>query len=116
MANHAGPGARTVFNELLNNIAPTGTAASRVLPDDKTLCGNQFFFGFENENLGDGHQDWPAVQLDTMARAAAALCRTHGWNQNRVIGHKEWTSRKIDPLGFDMADFRNAIQVILESG
>ena len=102
-ANHAGRGAQVVLDEVKRGIAPTGTAAARGLPDSPG--GNSFFYGFENENLGDGSDPWPDAQLDAMARAAAALCQLHCWNATRVIAHKEWTARKIDP-NFDMNDFR----------
>jgi hypothetical protein len=41
-----------------------------------------------------------------MARAAAAVCKAHGWNEHSVIGHKEWQPGKIDPHGVDMDKFR----------
>lgn len=99
-ANHAGPGAQRVLDETRADIAPSATAIRRGLRDDP--IGNMFFYGFENENLGDGVDPWPPEQLDTMARAAAALCRHHGWTANRVISHAEWTRRKPDPRGVDM--------------
>ena len=102
-ANHAGPGSRRVLDEVSQGIAPSGTAAQRGLTD--AIGGNRFFYGFENENKGDGIDPWPEAQLDAMARAAAALCRRHCWSSDRVIAHKEWTSRKPDPT-FDMNDFR----------
>jgi hypothetical protein len=65
------------------------------------------FYGFENENRGDGGQSWPEDQLDTMARGAAALCQRHCWNANHVISHAEWTRRKPgEPAGIDMNAFR----------
>ena len=103
-ANHAGTGSQQVLDEVRRGTAPTGTAAQRGLPDGP--IGNGHFYGFENENRGDGIMPWPPVQIETMVRAAAALCRRHGWTGSRVIGHKEWTSRKIDPAGIDMNAFR----------
>jgi hypothetical protein len=103
-ANHAGTGAQQVLDEVNAGIAPSDTAARRRLPNGPG--GNAFFYGFENENRGDGVQPWPEVQLDTMARAAAALCQRHCWTSNRVISHAEWTSRKVDPRGINMNDFR----------
>jgi hypothetical protein len=103
-ANHAGTGAQQVLDEVNAGIAPSDTAARRRLPNGPG--GNAFFYGFENENRGDGVQPWPEVQLDTMARAAAALCQRHCWSTNRVISHAEWTSRKVDPRGINMNDFR----------
>jgi N-acetylmuramoyl-L-alanine amidase/Hemopexin len=110
-ANHAGVGAQRVLDEVSRGVAPTGTAAQRRLPDGP--MGNGFFYGFENENRGDGIQPWPQDQLDTMAIAAAALCRRYCWTAARVISHAEWTSRKIDPVGIDMNDFRARVAALL---
>ena len=83
--------------------------------DQPGFSGNPFFYGFENENKREPPppQLWPDVRLDSMARAAAALCQAHGWNENRVIGHKEWTKRKSDPEGFKMADFRVRVAIAM---
>lgn len=110
-ANHAGRGAQRVLDDVNRGVAPTGTAAQRGLKD--ALVGNGHFYGFENENKGDGIQPWPDVQVQTMARAAAALCRRHGWTANRVISHAEWTSRKIDPRGIDMNAFRASVAALI---
>ncbi len=109
-SNHAGRGAQVVLDEVSAGSAPTATAAQRGLPDGPG--GNSFFYGFENENLGDGVDPWPEVQLDAMAQASAALCRRHCWTENRVISHKEWTSRKIDPT-INMDDFRARVARLL---
>ncbi|MFD9393366.1 peptidoglycan-binding protein [Streptomyces sp. NPDC060000] len=98
-ANHAGSGDGDVLRAV---IAEKALPA----PNENDTDGNVHFYGFECVNLGDGKDPWPAVQLEAMVRASAALCRAHGWSAASVIGHKEWTSTKIDPRGFTMADFR----------
>jgi N-acetylmuramoyl-L-alanine amidase/Hemopexin len=108
LSNHAGSGAQQVLDDVIRDVAPTGTARQRGLRD--TAAGNGVFYGFENENRGDGRDDWPEVQLDAMARAAAAICLRHCWHVNRVISHAEWTSRKVDPRGIDMNDFRARVE------
>jgi hypothetical protein len=110
-ANHAGLGARQVLDEVSRGVAPSGTALQRKLRDGPV--GNGFFYGFENENLGDGIAPWPEAQLDAMATGAAALCQRHCWSANRVISHAEWTRRKIDPRGVDMNDFRARVAELL---
>jgi hypothetical protein len=99
-ANHAGSGDGDVLKAV---IAQSATLPA---PNQNNTDGNVHFYGFECVNLGDGKDPWPAVQLEAMVRASAALCRAHGWNAHSVIGHKEWTNTKIDPRGFTMADFR----------
>ncbi|MFI1457678.1 peptidoglycan recognition protein family protein [Streptomyces roseus] len=101
-ANHAGAGDSDVLAAVI---------AEERLPPDRhaNTDGNRHFYGFECENLGDGHDPWPEVQLDAMARAAAALCRVHGWSERSVIGHLEWQPGKIDPKGFTMDAFRTRV-------
>lgn len=101
-ANHAGAGDSDVLAAVI--------AEKRLPPPHHAdTDGNRHFYGFECENLGDGHDPWPAVQLDAMVRAAAALCRVHGWTERSVIGHLEWQPGKIDPKGFTMNSFRTRV-------
>ncbi|WP_371676717.1 N-acetylmuramoyl-L-alanine amidase [Streptomyces sp. NBC_01276] len=98
-ANHAGAGDSDVLAAVI---------AERRLPPDRQADtdGNRHFYGFECVNLGDGEDPWPAVQLDAVARAAAAVCRVHGWGSRSVLGHLEWQPGKIDPKGFTMDSMR----------
>ncbi|MEU9375238.1 N-acetylmuramoyl-L-alanine amidase [Streptomyces sp. NPDC048255] len=101
-ANHAGSGDADVLRAVI--------AEKRLPHDDRAdTDGNRHFYGFECENLGDGEDPWPAVQLDAMARAAAAVCRVHGWTARSVIGHLEWQPGKIDPKGFTMDSMRGRV-------
>ncbi|MHB9758893.1 N-acetylmuramoyl-L-alanine amidase [Streptomyces sp. BYX5S] len=101
-ANHAGLGDDDVLRAVI---------AEKALPHDNeaNTDGNSRFYGFECENLGDGEDPWPAVQLEAIERAAAAICRHHGWTERSVIGHLEWQPGKIDPKGFTMASMRKRI-------
>ena len=101
-ANHAGLGDDDVLRAVISE---------RPLPADNELNtdGNRHFYGFECENLGDGHDPWPAAQLEAIEKAAAAVCRVHGWNERSVIGHNEWQPGKVDPRGFTMASMRDRI-------
>ncbi|MGW4161731.1 N-acetylmuramoyl-L-alanine amidase [Streptomyces sp. NPDC004788] len=101
-ANHAGLGDPDVLRAVV--------AEQRLPVDDQaTTDGNRHFYGFECENLGDGEDPWPKVQLEAITKAAAALCRVHGWTQRSVIGHKEWQPGKVDPRGFTMGWLREQI-------
>ncbi|MYW68764.1 hypothetical protein GTY65_32500 [Streptomyces sp. SID8379] len=64
------------------------------------------------ENLGTGKDPYPAAQLASVERVSAALCRAHGWSAASVIGHKEWTRRKIDP-SFSMSGMRTRVEARL---
>ncbi|MFE5207906.1 N-acetylmuramoyl-L-alanine amidase [Streptomyces sp. NPDC056600] len=101
-ANHAGLGDDEVLRAVI---------AERALPpeNEAQADGNRHFYGFECENRGDGDDDWPEEQLDAIARAAAALCRHHGWSARSVIGHLEWQPGKTDPRGFTMKSLRERV-------
>ncbi|MFF8830160.1 N-acetylmuramoyl-L-alanine amidase [Streptomyces sp. NPDC015131] len=98
-ANHAGKGDRDVLRAVI---------AEKALPHDNqaNVDGNTHFYGFECENLGDGRDPWPEAQLLAIEKAAAAICRRHGWTARSVIGHLEWQPGKVDPRGFSMASMR----------
>ncbi|MFB7554422.1 N-acetylmuramoyl-L-alanine amidase [Streptomyces brevispora] len=105
--NHAGLGDGDVLRAVI---------AEKGLPPDNEADtdGNQYFYGFECENLGDGEDPWPDVQLEAIAKAAAAVCRHHGWTSRSVIGHLEWQPGKVDPRGFTMASMRARIHDCLK--
>ncbi|MGW5673929.1 N-acetylmuramoyl-L-alanine amidase [Streptomyces sp. NPDC003860] len=90
--NHAGLGDDDVLSAVI---------AEKPLPADNetNTDGNRHFYGFECENQGDGKDPWPEAQVEAVARAAAAICRAHGWSAASVIGHSEWQKGKIDPYG-----------------
>jgi hypothetical protein len=97
--NHAGLGDASVLRAVI---------AERDLPRKRfqTVDGNSRFYGFECVNLGNGKDPWPEVQLDAIARTAAAICSAHGWSERSVIGHLEWQTGKVDPRGFTMDAMR----------
>lgn len=73
--------------------------------------GGSNLVGIEAENAGDGHDPWPAIQMDAYARICAALAKHYSFPVDMVIGHKEWAlprGRKIDP-SFDMGEFRASV-------
>ncbi|MCX4504336.1 peptidoglycan-binding protein [Streptomyces anulatus] len=101
-ANHAGLGDDDVLQAVI---------AEKELPPDNeaNTDGNRHFYGFEAVNLGDGKDPWPAAQLLAIERAAAAVCRAHGWGPRSVLGHLEWQPGKVDPRGFTMSSMRTRI-------
>lgn len=100
--NHAGDGSRAAYDAVCDG------AAVPARPGPDAVDGNTHFYGFEVENLGDGADPYPDVQLAAVERVAAAVCRAHGWDAGHVIGHREWTRRKIDP-SFSLAGMRSRI-------
>ncbi|MEF9883437.1 peptidoglycan recognition protein family protein [Streptomyces sp. P9-A4] len=100
--NHAGSGDPDVLRAVINE---------KPLPADNeaTTDGNRHFYGFECENLNDGKDPWTPAQLEAIEKAAAALCRVHGWDERPVIGHLEWQPGKSDPRGFTMPAMRDRV-------
>ncbi|MFD6421698.1 peptidoglycan-binding protein [Streptomyces sp. NPDC060198] len=107
-ANHAGLGDGDVLRAVI------AEAADLPADNEADTDGNTHFYGFEAINLGDGKDPWPAAQLLAIERAAAAICRAHGWDEQSVIGHLEWQPGKIDPRGFTMDSMRGRIADRLE--
>ncbi|UXY28838.1 peptidoglycan-binding protein [Streptomyces sp. HUAS TT20] len=104
--NHAGSGSAAVLAAVVAERTPPPA------PGPDAVDGNAHFYGFEIENLGTGHDPYPPAQLDAVERLSAALCRAHGWSAASVIGHREWTRRKIDP-SFPMPGMRSRIDARL---
>lgn len=78
--------------------------------------GNHDAWGIEAENNGIG-EPWSAAQLQAYYRLCAALLQLMGTKDvSRVIGHKEYTSRKIDPNGINMDNFRRQVENALLAG
>ncbi|MEV5677450.1 peptidoglycan-binding protein [Streptomyces sp. NPDC052179] len=117
-ANHAGTFAQNAHTAVLSESS-THPAPSASEPVD----GNRHYYGIEIENLGTGKDFYPDVQYRAAVRWAAAICRFHKWSANSVIGHKEGTTRKIDPKGpigsakgemWNMDDFRKDVAAQLK--
>ncbi|MFD3333507.1 N-acetylmuramoyl-L-alanine amidase [Streptomyces sp. NPDC058700] len=106
--NHAGGGDPDVLEAVTDESYGTRPPVPNVGNVDGT-DGNRAFYGFECENLGDGKDPWPSVQLEAIERASAALCRAHGWTYRSVIGHLEWSDDKSDPRGFTMPSMRDRV-------
>jgi hypothetical protein len=70
--------------------------------------GNRRALGIEADN--DGHEPWPAVQVEAFQRCAAAMLAGIGQDPSFVCGHREWApNRKVDPHSLDLNAFRAAV-------
>lgn len=105
-ANHAGRGSQRAYERVVADLPVPSK------PDPDEVDGNVHFYGIEIENRGDGEDPYPLAQYAQAVKWAAAICRHHGWTEDSVIGHKEWTRRKIDP-SFDMDRFRRDVAALL---
>ncbi len=107
--NHAGSVTAAVKASVIAEREPNLTDRNI---GSETEDGNDFLYGLEIENEGDGSDPYPAKQYDVAVRWAAAHLRHHGWVQNSAWGHKEITGRKVDP-SFSMDTFRDRVQARL---
>ena len=75
---------------------------------------NDWTIGIEAENLGDGSDPWPDAELRAMYMTCAALLDYGKLPTCMCFGHKEWTTRKIDPVfgvpKMNMDDFRARVE------
>ncbi|MEE9385276.1 MAG: peptidoglycan recognition family protein [Nannocystaceae bacterium] len=100
LANHAGKGRGAV-------LASTRASKTVCATGGDTTGGNRWFIGIEVEN--DGRDEpYGEATLRMIETISAALLNAHGWSQEVVIGHREWTRRKIDPV-YDMNEMRARI-------
>lgn len=102
-ANHAGGGMSDRWSEAKADVPPTLPSG----PDD--MAGNEHWYGITLEG-----PPTTAEQRAMAAKVCAAICITHGWTHNRVIGHREWSPYdKIDP-DFSMVWFRDQVEGEME--
>lgn len=103
-ANHAGRGLQSVLTRMQKNLPVMGNATG---PGKISANGRLIGVSIINDGLG---QDVPEAQMDALVDLCAFLCDGHNWNPDvAVVGHKEWTSRKVDP-SFSMPDLRAMIR------
>jgi hypothetical protein len=79
--------------------APSDTynASGNPAGSNPGVGGNAWFIDNEVQHLGNGTYIADA-QRDALIRSNAAICTHMGWNPaTRLIGHREWTTRKVDP-------------------
>lgn len=95
-ANHAGLGAAQALKTLRAGKPPAGSAKDLGYADK--VGGNEVLVGFEILSPGNGTR-LPDKDWDVALRAATAILKDLGHRDaDRIIGHAEWTSRKIDPI------------------
>lgn len=124
-ANHAGGGDPKVLAAVTaEDYGDKPPATHYGEGDTGAADGNAHFYGFECVNLGDGRDPWPAVQVEAMVKASAAIIRAHrakgdnwGLGGKSVIGHLEWSDQKSDPKGAAVAmpDMRSRVAACLKA-
>lgn len=79
----------------------------------KGLTGNSSVAGIEAIHDGAKGTPWPVAQRHAYPRAAAVLCEMIGAGSAMVCAHREWTTRKTDPVNIDMITFRLEVAALL---
>ena len=101
--NHAGRGSSEVIKDLeasrdITTEFDAGQSAYNARNfgrDNDYRKGNGRFWGVEVENNGIG-EEYSQAQIKALVKLCAAMCKWQGWSHNRIIHHREWTSRKYD--------------------
>ncbi len=113
-ANHAGGGDPRVLDQVIDEDYRDAPSPSRYHDGSAGAAdGNRYFYGLEVSNTGSKSDDYPVAQYQAIVKFAAAVCRFHGWSAKSVIGHKEWSNWKPDPV-FSMVQFRKDVQALLD--
>ncbi len=101
-AYDSGNGDRKVLDAVRNDQpapAPTDTYDNLGHPagPNPGITGNPWFIDIEVQHLGNGDPIHPP-QREALITANRAICDRMGWNpETRLLGHREWTKRKVDP-------------------
>ena len=101
--NHAGKGSSEVRKDLKAGRditaefdAGQGAYNARTLNRANDWSGgNGKYWGLEVENNGRG-EEYSQEQIKALVKLCAAMCKWQGWDHNRIIHHREHTSRKVD--------------------
>jgi peptidoglycan hydrolase-like protein with peptidoglycan-binding domain len=101
--NHAGRGSSEVKKDLeagrditAEFDAGQGAYNAKALGRGNDFkSGNRVYWGLEVENSGTG-EEYSQAQVKALVKLCAAMCAWQGWDHNRIIHHREHTSRKID--------------------
>lgn len=76
---------------------------------------NRYGVGVEVENNGIG-EPWSEQLLAALDKVYVVLLKGLGLDESWLLGHKEWTPRKIDPAGINMGEYRARIAGVLRGG
>ena len=113
----SGNGSPAVLAEVIDGSFPGGRAKDRGIPLEPDVSGNPYFIDIEVDHPGDG-SPLPDVQFEALIRTDAAILLHKGWGVQQLLGHSEWTPRKIDPRWDGswrpMPSIRAAVQDMME--
>ncbi|HET7399728.1 MAG TPA: N-acetylmuramoyl-L-alanine amidase [Intrasporangium sp.] len=109
-ALHGGQGDPTSYGLMLNDLLPLDRD---VVPATfGSVDMNTHAYGYEALYGVKPTQ----AQYDTMVRLPAAICHAHGWTARSVMGHRESTNVRSDPVGVPMWRLRRDVAAALAAG
>jgi predicted outer membrane protein len=111
-ANHAGSGSATTRDHAAAENYPGYTSELKPGPDG--VNGNAISLG--NEWIYSGTRPPTAAQYRGAVLYNVAMVDLLGWTALSAIAHREWTRRKDDPFGVNMAQFRRDVRAVLAAG
>ena len=78
------------------------------------INGNPYFIDIEVQHVGDGSSIAP-VQREALIETNAVLLAHYDWDpMTRLLGHREWTRRKVDPRWNGMSNPMHTIRLDTE--
>lgn len=106
--HNAGRGDSRVFSAMID-----GRAFPK--PEADNLQGNDLFYGVVLEHSGKASEPVVDAARERMVELCAMWCNAWGWSpESRIVGHREWTKRKADPI-FGTDEFRASTTAALAS-
>lgn len=108
-ANHAGTGSQSTLDLVVADRMPLD---GEVRPAGSTVDGNAHYLGVE---MLYGKAPTTA-QRESLPRGIAAVFEPLGWTAGSVLGHREHTADRSDPVGFDMGAVRQQVAALLAAG
>lgn len=111
-ANHFGSGSAST-RQVVGAESYDGYAAE-LKPGPDGVNGNAISLG--NEWIYSGTRPPTVAQYRGAVLWNAAMLDLFGWTALSAIAHREWTRRKDDPFGVNMAQLRRDVRAVLAAG
>ncbi len=102
-----GPLCNVALGRATVRIIAAGTANHAGRGTWRGLAGNSSVVGIEGESTGTG--DWTPFQRWAYPLVSLAIARACGFAAEMIHDHREWTTRKIDPVGFGRGELRQTV-------
>lgn len=106
-ANHAGRNDPTALATFKAGQADWPDAFRPAGPGHRRSNGNRWSLGIGLSRWGD--LPVPDDQYAALVALLDDICVRHGFSPNQIVGHRNLTTRKIDPRRLDLDELRHAV-------